>query len=95
MTGATNEHVYVATGAEPVGVVGGIHEYPVAPPLRVIAQFAVPVGMSPFVGPVTVAVNTIVEPRLTGEDEAVTTTPGVYCCTVTYVPDVVDIVTVK
>ena len=77
-TGAVKLQVYVATGATDVGVVGGIHEYPVAPPLRVIAQPAAPVGATAFVGPVTVAVKVSVAPSTTGDAEAVTTTEGVY-----------------
>ena len=48
-----------------------------------------PVGATAFVGPVMVAVKVIVAPRITGEDEAVTTTDGVYCETVTLVRAVV------
>ena len=59
-------------------MVGGVHEYPVAPPLSVIAQPAVPVGATAFVGPVTVAVKVSVAPSTTGEADAVTTTEGVY-----------------
>jgi len=48
-----------------------------------MAQFAIPVGESACVGPVAVAVKIIVEPSVTGDEEAVTTTPGVYRDTVT------------
>ena len=77
-TGAVKLHVYVATAPTPTGVVEPEQENPVAPPLRVIAQPAVPVGETALVGPVTVAVNVSVAPKITGDAEAVTTTDGEY-----------------
>ena len=54
------EHVYVDTLKSPGTAVNVVHVIPVTP---TIDQLAVPVGVAPDTGPVTVAVNVICEPR--------------------------------
>ena len=54
----------------------------------VIVQIPVPVGATAVEGPVTVAVNEIVDPSEADEEFAETMTSGVTAVTVVVVPDV-------
>ena len=58
------------------------------PATPVIAQMPVATGVTAFAGPVTVAVNAIVEPRVAVGNVVATTTVGVTPVTTVDVPDV-------
>jgi len=78
--------MYVETLEAPVGPV--VEEQAVIPLTPVMAHVPIPLGAIAPVGPVTVAVNVIVEPRAALEDPATTPTVGVDRPTVVVAPDV-------